>query len=95
MYLIPKKIKVKTEIFKGFGIVEIIIMALALGIGYILQLLTNDFLLRVVLFIFIPMLTFLLLMPLPNGSTLFSILKRFFKYETNQKKYFYKGCDGK
>lgn len=95
MYLIPKNIKVKREIFKGFGIVEIIAMALSLGIGYLLQLLTTNFILRVAFFIFLPMLTFLLLMPLPNGSTLFSILKRFIVYKTSQKNYLYKGCDKK
>ena len=95
MYLIPKNIKVKKEIFKGFGILEIIVIALSIGIGYLLQLLANEFKLKVILFIILPMTAFLLLLPLPNGSTLFSILKRFIIYETSQKKYLYKGSDEK
>ena len=95
MYLIPKNIKVKREIFKGFGVIEIIAMGLSLGIGYLLQLLTSNFVLKVAFFIFLPMLTFLLLMPLPNGSTLFSIVKRFVVFKASQKKYLYKGCEKK
>ncbi len=93
MYLIPKNIKVKKEIFKGFGILEIVVIAISLGIGYLLQMLTSDFKVKVILFIFLPMTTFLLLLPLPNGSTLFSIFKRFIIYKTSQKKYLYKGSD--
>ena len=33
MYLIPKNIKTKKEIFKGFGIFECIAIAISLGIG--------------------------------------------------------------
>ena len=93
MYLIPKNIKVKKEIFKGFGILEIVVIGISLGIGYLLQMLVSDFKIKVILFIFLPMITFLLLLPLPNGSTLFSIFKRFIVYETSQKKYLYKGSD--
>ena len=93
MYLIPKNIKVKKEIFKGFGILEIVVIAISIGVGYLIQMLASDFKIKVILFIFLPMITFLLLLPLPNGSTLFSIFKRFIVYETSQKKYLYKGSD--
>ncbi len=95
MYLIPKNIKVKKEIFKGFGILEITIMAISIGIGYLLQMLASNFKMKVILFIFLPMLSFLLIIPLPNGSTIFSILKRFITYQFSQKKYLYKGSDEK
>ena len=47
MYLIPKNIKTKSEIFSGFGIIEIIIIGLSLGIGYLFQLLSSNFYLKV------------------------------------------------
>ena len=85
MYLIPKNIKIKKEIFKGFGIIEIIIMAVSFGIGFLFQSLVSDFRLKMFLFIIFPITTFLLLLPLPNGSTPFIILKKFIQYQKNQK----------
>lgn len=90
MYLIPKNIKVKKEIFKGFGLIEIIIIALSFGLGYLLQNLSNYFQFKIFLFFFFPLLTFLLLLPLPNGSTPFKIFKKFFHYHYNQKIYKFK-----
>lgn len=90
MYLIPKNIKTKREIFKGFGILEILAMGISLVIGFLFQTLTTTFQLKVFLFILCPFITFLLLLPLPNGSTALMIFKKFLKYQTNQKKYKYK-----
>ncbi len=90
MYLIPKNIKVKREIFKGFGILEILAIALSFGIGFSLQYLVNKFEIKVFLFIVFPLLTFILLMPLPNGSTPLIIFKKFLKYQHNQKKFTFK-----
>ncbi len=90
MYLIPKNIKVKREIFKGFGIMEIIIIALSFGIGFLLKGLANNFKIKLFLFLIVPMSTFMLLLPLPNGSTVFIILKKFLRYHCNQKKYKFK-----
>lgn len=87
MYLIPKNINVKKEIFKGFGMVEIIVMAISLGIGFLLQSLVSDFKLKLIFFVIFPITTFLLLLPLPNGSTPFIILKKFIIYQKRQKKY--------
>lgn len=87
MYLIPKNIKIKKEIFKGFGIIEIIIMAVSFGIGFLFQSLVSDFRLKMFLFIIFPITTFLLLLPLPNGSTPFIILKKFIIYQRKPKKY--------
>ncbi len=87
MYLIPKNIKIKKEIFKGFGIIEIIAMAISLGIGFLFQSLISDFRLKMFLFIIFPITIFLLLLPLPNGSTPFIILKKFIIYLRKQKKY--------
>ncbi len=87
MYLIPKNIKVKREIFKGFGILEILAIALSFGIGFSLQYLVNKFELKVFLFILFPLLTFIMLMPLPNGSTPLIIFKKLLKYQHNQKKF--------
>lgn len=90
MYLIPKNIKTKREIFKGFGIFEIIVIAISFGLGYILQLITNEFFLKLFLFILLPMTSFFLLLPLPNGSTALSIFKKFLIFKKRQKNYKYK-----
>ena len=90
MYLIPKNIKVKREIFKGFGILEIIILSTSFIFGFFIQYLVHDFYMKVFLFFLFPLTTFLLLMPLPNGSTPFLIFRKFIKYQTNQKQYKYK-----
>lgn len=90
MYLIPKNIKIKREIFKGFGMIEIIIMSISVIIGFLLQNLSNKFQSKLFLFSIIPLITFLLLLPLPNGSTFFIILKKFLKYHKKQKEYKFK-----
>ena len=87
MYLIPKNIKVKREIFKGFGLSEIILMAISIGIGYILSMFINIYYLKMISFVFFPILTFLLLIPLPNGNTLLKIIKKFLKFRMKQKEY--------
>ena len=69
MYLIPKNIKTKKEIFKGFGILEIIAMSLCFALGYLMQMLTSSFKLKIFLFFLLPLTTFILLLPLPNGNT--------------------------
>lgn len=87
MYLIPKNIKIKKEIFKGFGMIELIAMALSFGIGYLLTMLSSQYQIKVFLFSVLPLTIFLLLLPLPNGSTSLKILIKFIKYQRNQKKY--------
>lgn len=90
IYLIPKNIKIKKEIFKGFGILEIIAMAIAFGIGFLLQSLVNDYRLKVFLFISLSITLFLLLLPLPNGSTPLIIFKKFLIFDLSEKAKKYK-----
>ncbi len=90
MYLIPKNIKVKKEIFKGFGIVELIAMAISITIGFTLQKFFIDFRIKVFLCSFFPLATFLLLLPLPNGSTSLIIIKKFIKFRYKRKIYMIK-----
>lgn len=90
MYLIPKNIKVKREIFKGFGIIEIIALAISFGLGFLLQNFTNVFHIKIFLFFIFPLTMFLLLLPLPNGSTPLIIFKKFLKYSKKQKQYKFK-----
>ena len=90
MYLIPKNIKVKREIFKGFGMLELIALAINFGLGFLLQELTPYFKVKIFLFFIFPLTTFLLLLPLPNGSTPLVIFKKFIKYTRNQKQYKFK-----
>lgn len=87
MYLIPKNIKVKREIFRGFGILELISIAISLVVGFVLQSFVHDYKLKVFLFIVFPIVTFFLLFPLPNGSRLAIILKKFVLFQISQKKY--------
>lgn len=87
MYLIPKNIKVKREVFKGFGMIEIIALALSFGIGFLLQNFVHRFHLKIFLFFIFPLTTFLLLLPLPNGSTPLIIFKKFIRFSKNQKVY--------
>ena len=75
MYLIPKNIKTKKEIFKGFGILEILAVGLSCLIGFVLQSIVTEFKLKVFLFSIFPLTTFLLIFPLPNDSTALMILK--------------------
>ena len=87
MYLIPKNIKVKREIFKGFGIIEIVSLAISFGIGYLLSFIGTTFQLKCILLFFLPLTVFLLLLPLPNGGTPFKLLVKFIKYQKHQKRY--------
>lgn len=90
MYLIPKNIKVKREIFKGIGIIEIIALAISFGLGFLFQKFATQFQIKVFLFFIFPLTTFLLLLPLPNGSTPLIIFKKFIKFQRNQKCYKFK-----
>ncbi len=87
MYLIPKNIKIKREIFKGFGILEIIALAVSFGLGFLLQNLAHEFHIKIFLFFILPLIVILLLLPLPNGSTTFIIFKKFLKFSKRQKRY--------
>lgn len=87
MYFMPKNIKIKKEIFKGFGLIEIVIMAISLVTGYFFSYFTKTFYLKLILFCVFPFLTFILLMPLPNNKTLYLLLIKFLKYTINQKVY--------
>ena len=87
IYLIPKNIKVKKEIFKGFGILEIGALALSLAIGYLLSLFATRFQVKMFLFCILPLANFIMLIPLPNGATALKILLKFIKYQKNQKQY--------
>ena len=90
MYLIPKNIKTKREIFKGFGILEIIAIGISCGLGFLLQSFVTPYQLKVILFAIFPLSTFLLLLPLPNGSTALMIFKKFYIYTKSQKIYKFK-----
>lgn len=90
MYLIPKNIKIKREIFKGFGMIEIIALAISFGLGFLLQNFVHEFHAKIFLFFVFPLAMFLLLLPLPNGSTPLIIFKKFLKFSKNQKQYRFK-----
>ncbi len=90
MYLIPKNIKIKREIFKGFGMIEIIALAISFGLGFLLQIFVHEFHAKIFLFFVFPLAMFLLLLPLPNGSTPLIIFKKFLKFSKNQKQYRFK-----
>ncbi len=87
LYLIPKNIHVKKVILYGFSLKEIVIIAVAFVIGFFVQSLTDYFKLKVFLFVIFPMITIILLFPLPNNSNIFEILKKFVIFQHRQKNY--------
>ncbi|MBO5530820.1 MAG: PrgI family protein [Bacilli bacterium] len=89
-YFIPKNIKVKREIFKGFGLIELIVLGLSFLIGFLLQTLFTSYKIKVLSFVVFPIIVFLLFIPLPNGNNVFYIVKKYFIYKVNQKNYKYK-----
>ena len=88
MYLIPKNIKVKKEIFRGYGIKEIVLLGISIILGYTLSRFIGQGLTKVFLFCFFPILTFLLTLPMPTGNgNILNILIKMIKFKTSQKKY--------
>ena len=86
MYLIPKNIKVKREVFKGYGIKEIGFIFISFCIGYLISILGSNNIIKLMLFSVPSILSILLTMPLPNGLTVFKIIQKYIKFNYNQKK---------
>ncbi len=86
-YLIPKNIKVKREIFRGYGIIEILIVLISFGFGYLISLLGHHQTLKIVLFATPSILSILLTLPLPNRTTVFTIVQVYIKYVCKQRIY--------
>lgn len=88
MYLIPKNIKVKREIFKGYGIKEVFLLGLSIFIGFILSKFLGKGLVKIFFFCLFPILTFLITLPIPTGTgNILGILIKMFKFRLSQKKY--------
>lgn len=88
MYLIPKNIKVKKEIFRGYGVKEVIMLGISVLIGFMLSKFFGTGLMKVFLFCFFPILTFLLTLPMPSGNgNILTILIKMLKFKFCQKKY--------
>ena len=66
---------------------ELIIIALCFVLGFLLQSYVSIYKVKIFLFSFLPIVSFLMLMPLNNGSTVFIILKKFIVYQRRKKKY--------
>lgn len=88
MYLIPKNIRVKREIFRGYGIKEVFLLGLSIIVGFLLAKFFGTGLIKIFFFCFFPILTFLITLPMPNGNgNALGILIKMIKFRTNQKKY--------
>ena len=88
MYLIPKNIRVKREIFKGYGIKEVLLLGLSIFVGLILAKVFGSGLLKIFLFCFFPILTFLITLPMPNGSgNILIIIIKMIRFNIRQKKF--------
>jgi hypothetical protein len=85
MYLIPKNIKVKREVFKGYGIKEIVFIFISFCLGYLMSILGSNHIIKLLLFSIPSILSILLTMPLPNGLTVFKIIQKYIKFNYNQK----------
>lgn len=90
MYLIPKNIKVKKEIFKGIGIIELVFLSISFGLGFLIQSFFTPIKIKIFIFFIFPLISFLLILPLPNGATPLIIFKKFFIFQRRQKKYKFK-----
>lgn len=86
-YLIPKNIKVKKEIFKGYGIKEILFISVSLLLGYIFSIIPDNQTIKLVLFAIPSLLSILLTIPLSSGLTVFKIAQKYINFEYFQKKY--------
>jgi len=87
MYLIPKNIKVKREIFKGYGIKELLFVVIHLIIGYLLSMISSSPMLKLIFFSIPTISSILLTLPLPNGLTVFKIVQKYIKFTYCQKLY--------
>ncbi|MDD2495327.1 MAG: PrgI family protein [Tissierellia bacterium] len=87
IYLIPKNIKVKKEIFKGYGLFELIFVIIGLIIGYLLSFIAKNITFKLIIGSVFPISFILLTLPLPNGLTVLKIFKKYFSYKFNQKTY--------
>jgi len=88
VYLIPKNIKVKREIFKGYGVKEILLIGLSIGIGFLLAKFLGTGLIKVFFFSFFPILTFLITLPMPSGNNnILDILIKMIRFKLSQKRY--------
>lgn len=87
IYHIPKNIKVKKEIFKGYGLLEIILIVIGLIIGYLLSLIPRSINLKLLFGGIFPIGFILLTLPLSNGLTILKLMYKFLKYNFSQKMY--------
>ncbi len=88
MFLIPKNIKVKREIFKGYGFKEMLIIGISFLLGFILSKFLGRGLTKLFYFCFFPILTFLITLPLPTGSgNILGLLIKMIKFKRSQKKF--------
>ena len=88
MYLIPKNIKIKHEIFRGYGIKEIILIGISIITGFLISKFLGSGIIKVFYFSFFPILTFLITLPIPNGNgNILNVLIKLFKFKKSQKKY--------
>ena len=85
MYLIPNNIKVKKEVFKGYGIKEIGFIFISFCVGYLISILGNNNIVKLLLFSIPSILSVLLTMPLPNGLTVFKIIQKYIKFKTKER----------
>lgn len=87
MYLIPKNINVKREIFKGYGIKEVFLIGLSIITGILLAKFFGKGLVKIFLLCFFPILSFLITLPIPNNGNILEILIKLFNFKIHQKKY--------
>ena len=87
MYPIPKNIKVKSEVFKGYGIKEILIVVIGLIVGYLISILSKTMIIKFSLFSIPLLLSLIITFPLPNGLSVIKIIIKYMKYTFFQKRY--------
>ena len=94
---IPRQIRLKTEVFIGFGMEELIktliVGAVAGVIAYILYKITNQTILATLLVIGAIVVAVISLVKGNNNFSMIDMIKNIVKYETMQKEYRYERGD--
>ena len=94
MYVIPKNVKTRYELFTGIGFKELLITAVGTLIGIVIfflaSLLKFPVPLTVIISVIFPAAAFLLSISNPRTNmSLLTMIKYFRIYKTRQKRYFY------
>lgn len=99
MYIVPKRMSKKTELFDGIGGREIAVFVVFFGVGLIMFLLLSPFgigiIIRLAVLGIFSSVGVALIYPLKYKENLLTLGARYFKFQNQQNRYFfYRGTGG-